>query len=269
MRTEPAPLHALFADLSPTQKLRRAAAVSLRVAERTLLQRTHLDFDGRYGVDTQDASSLERYFAPVHDEAGRGRYEPTSPLHFRYAMGFVPRPLESWSFIDIGSGKGRAVLLAMGYPFRRVEGVEMDPALHAIAQQNVQRYRGARRCGPVALHCADATTLQPPPGDVVVFFYNSFQGALLERFLDHLEASVRETPRRLLLVYSNPLHAAVVARHPGFRRLAEGRSSTARLWKRPQRVVFFGAGLAAQAPALAAPGPRAARAAAPAGDAHA
>jgi SAM-dependent methyltransferase len=253
MSTERASLEQLFADLSPYQKLRRAAAIGLRVTERAVLHGAHLDFDGRHGVDTLDAHSLHSFTVPVHDARGLGRYEPTQPVHFRYAMGFVPPPLERWSFIDIGSGKGRAVLLAMGYPFRRVEGVEMDPALHATAQENVLRYRGARRSGEVALHCGDATTRALPPGDVVVFFYNSFQGPLLEHFLDHLEASLRESPRRLLFLYSNPLRREALERRPAFKLLAEGRSRTGLIWRRPQRLAVFGAGLAAEDAAARAP----------------
>ncbi|HET9449733.1 MAG TPA: hypothetical protein VFO83_02575, partial [Aggregicoccus sp.] len=115
-----------------------------------------------------------------------------------------------------------------------------------------------RSSGEVALHCADATRLPLPPGDVVAFFYNSFQDALLERFLDHLEASVRETPRRLLLVYTNPIQRAAVERRPAFRRLAEGRSRTGLVRRRHQRVVVFGAGFEAAelSPPEAAPTPQ-------------
>jgi hypothetical protein len=36
-------------------------------------------------------------------------------------------------FIDLGSGKGRTLLMASDYPFRRIVGVELLPALHLAA----------------------------------------------------------------------------------------------------------------------------------------
>ena len=44
-------------------------------------------------------------------------------------------------FIDLGSGKGRALLMASDYPFRRIVGVELLPQLHRAAQDNLTKYR--------------------------------------------------------------------------------------------------------------------------------
>jgi hypothetical protein len=226
-------------DRSLYRRLRRLAGITLRVTVRSALRYTPLDFDRAHGVDTTDELGLHDRTVPLHDRDGRGRYEPTTPTHFRFAMGQVPAPLERWAFVDIGSGKGRAVMLAMAYPFRRVEGVELDPALHRVAQENLRRYRGPRRCGQVAVHCGDATTAPLPPGDVVVFFYNSLSGELLERFLDHLEASAREAPRRILLVYSSPMRRAAVERRPAFRIVFDGHSPSDLVWKSPRRLIFY------------------------------
>lgn len=198
---------ALVAGALNSPRLRRTAHRLLSTPARCALRHTALDFDRRHGVDTDGR---------VGSPAEPVWYEPTSPRHFAFAMRFVPPPLARWSLLDVGSGKGRVVLLAMRHPFRRVVGVEFDPDLHAVAEANVRRFPGPRRCGAVELVCADATTLPLPPGDVVVFFYNSFRGALLARYLDHLEASLRETPRRLVLVYSNPTERAAVDARPAF-----------------------------------------------------
>src|SRR5215469_14020200 len=41
-------------------------------------------------------------------------------------------PLDRFHFIDIGAGMGRAMLLASGYPFAQVHGIELNPILAAI-----------------------------------------------------------------------------------------------------------------------------------------
>lgn len=209
---------------------------------RTLFRGTALDFDRAHGVDTSGGGAFKDLITPVHDEVGRSRYEPVAVKHFRFAMTFVPGPLERWSLVDIGSGKGRAVLLAMGYPFRRVVGVELDPALHAAAQANVARYQGPRRCSAVELVHGDATSVPLPPGDVVVFFYNSFGGALLGHFLDGLERALRSAPRRLLFVYSNPVEREQVERRPAFVRRFDGSSPYDLIWWGCRRLVVYEAG---------------------------
>ena len=64
---------------------------------------------------------------------------------------------EQLVFVDLGSGKGRTLLLASEYPFRRIVGVELSPKLHRIAKTNVEKFRSEeQRCRTFALHCMDA-----------------------------------------------------------------------------------------------------------------
>src|SRR5579875_4141831 len=44
-----------------------------------------------------------------------------------------PQSIEQTVFLDVGAGKGRAMMLASQYPFLRVEGVELDEELAGIA----------------------------------------------------------------------------------------------------------------------------------------
>jgi methylase of polypeptide subunit release factors len=44
---------------------------------------------------------------------------------------------KDFTFIDLGSGKGRALVLALSYPFRRVVGVEFALELHRVAEANL------------------------------------------------------------------------------------------------------------------------------------
>ena len=57
----------------------------------------------------------------------------------------LPPDLSSFSFIDIGSGKGRALILAGRLGFREAIGVEFSSNLHRIAEKNLARVRGSMR----------------------------------------------------------------------------------------------------------------------------
>ena len=43
-------------------------------------------------------------------------------------------------FVDAGAGMGRALLLATRRPFKQIVGIEVSPALAAIARENVERW---------------------------------------------------------------------------------------------------------------------------------
>ncbi len=77
-------------------------------------------------------------------------YEPTPVGDLDALLAHVPFALERSTFVDLGSGMGRAVLLAASRPFRQVVGVEISPALHAIAR-DISPPSTARRC--VAATC--------------------------------------------------------------------------------------------------------------------
>ena len=124
--------------------------------------------------------------------------------------------VEEYAFVDIGCGKGRALLLASEMPFREAVGLELDGTLAAIAQRNVERWEelGRTRC-PVRVACGDATEVELPEGRLLVYFYNPFRAPVLRRLVEHLEA--RGGP--LDIVYLYPEEARVFADFPCFRLL--------------------------------------------------
>ena len=105
--------------------------------------------------------------------------------------------------VDIGSGAGRALLVASRLPFDRIVGVELLPAMHALASRNLAGFR-LRRRAPVELVQADATAYPLPDDATVLFFYNSFDDEPFRRLMAGVFASLGRRPRRLRLVYVNP-----------------------------------------------------------------
>jgi SAM-dependent methyltransferase len=114
-------------------------------------------------------------------------------------------------FVDLGSGMGRMVLRAAEYPFRRVIGVELSPELHAIAVANL-RQAGADRDGRIELVCADALTWEIPDDTSVFFLYNPFRDEVFAAAMERVFASYDRHPRRIRIVYRNPVeHERLIA----------------------------------------------------------
>lgn len=165
------------------------------------------EFDWNHRVNTTSATVgfRDRLLGVFHSP-----YQPTEADLFHEMLGaLLQRASVNFSdylFIDLGSGKGRTLLMASDYPFRRVVGVELLPALHYIAQENLQRYRGERqKCFTLEAVCADATHFPFPLEPTILYLFNPFPEDGLRRMLVCLRESLRMQPRNVYLLYHNPL----------------------------------------------------------------
>src|SRR5437868_798915 len=92
------------------------------------------DYDWDFRVNTTSATvSFRDRLMGVFSSA----YQPTDPAFFHEMICRLPAKFRDFTFIDLGSGKGRTLLMASDYCFRRIIGVEHLPTLHSIAQENV------------------------------------------------------------------------------------------------------------------------------------
>ena len=126
--------------------------------------------------------------------------------------------IEDYTFVDLGCGKGRALLLASRLPFREVIGIELNPELAAIAQQNADRWRNlGEAASPIRVQIGDATELVLPSEPTLLFLYNSFAEPMAHRLASHLSHAT--TSPAIDLIYQNAYHAQVFNAHLGFREL--------------------------------------------------
>lgn len=135
-------------------------------------------------------------------------------------------PIERTIFLDVGAGKGRAMLLASEYPFLRVEGIELNPKLADIARRNIsiwEKTQQSTMLAPLTLHEDDATRMLLPHEPLLAHLFHPFEDKLLRRFLRHVEKDLTAHSRPFDLFYVNAEHDSLLDKHPGFERLWLGR----------------------------------------------
>jgi SAM-dependent methyltransferase len=138
-------------------------------------------------------------------KASGERYYPVGVIPFNRILASLRLDFSRFTFVDIGAGKGRAVLLASRYPFRQVIGVEHAPELHAIMTQNIDRYRSqAAACSPMTGILADATQFRLPAGPCLLFFFNPLKSEALEKVVSNLVQSYLSDPRRIVVLFLHP-----------------------------------------------------------------
>lgn len=132
-------------------------------------------------------------------------------------------PLAGYTFIDVGAGMGRAMLIAAEMSFCRVIGVELHPVLARIAQKNILRWCAAGRArAPMQMECGDAMELALPQTPTVLFLFNPFGATVMRLLLKRIASSYAERPGQLDLLYVNDEQKAVIDAQRGFKLLWRG-----------------------------------------------
>jgi predicted RNA methylase len=194
------------------------------------------DYDWEYRVNTTSGAVgwRDRLLGMFHSE-----YQPTDPVAFREMLDGLQQTiaqssnsdqgplnlrnftLSDFTFVDLGSGKGRTLLMASDYPFRRIVGVELIPALHQIAQENVRQYKSElQKCFVLETICADATTFLFPEEPLVVFLFNPFGESGMRQVVANIEQSLTAHPRRVYVLYHNPLLEHILAESGALKKIA-------------------------------------------------
>jgi len=176
---------------------------------RAALRDQDLEFDRKWGVDTSGKLVPEAADVVGANWDHGCRYQAVCADSLEQTLSELSLDLHQFTFLDFGSGKGRAVLAASQLPFRRVIGVEYSQSLDQVAKRNLKIFpQFARKCRDVELVCADATQFPIPSGPLILFVNNSFGTAIIAEVVKNLEASFQREPRRIVVLYFNAFFAA-------------------------------------------------------------
>lgn len=195
----------------------------------------HGRWDRRWGTDTSGVEQAYLAELAEADAAHAEHYEPVGWQTFARLVADMGVDTRSHTFVDLGSGKGRALFFASELGFPRIVGVELAERLHLLAHRNRERFgRGSGRAHGIELVHGDATRYSYPAGPLCVFMFNPFRGPVMEAVVAQLSAHVTRTGVPALIGYVNPKCAPLLDGTAGVTRLRAGapmvgllRSSTA------------------------------------------
>lgn len=162
-------------------------------------------FDAQHGVETGGILFPEDLSTGKPGDLCNNGYFGIAPSVFRQLCDRLAIDYRAFTFVDLGSGKGRALLLASEFPFRAIIGVELSPHLHRAALDNVSRYRPlVQRCTNILCIEGDAAEYRLPAGPLVLYMWNAFEGPVFEKVVTALENSLQRDPREVYVVYVHP-----------------------------------------------------------------
>lgn len=168
------------------------------------------DWENRVNTTTGTVGWRERLLGIFHSP-----YQPTDPALFQEMMAALPITFDQFTFIDLGSGKGRTLLMASEYPFQKIVGVEILSELDRAAQENIQAYKSpTQKCSTIQAVCGDARDFDLPDEPLVLYLFNPLLGTPLRHLIERLGKSLAHSPRPVWIIYHNPMLEPALAVSP-------------------------------------------------------
>lgn len=167
-------------------------------------------FDQRFGVDTDGYEPLTIDEVPSDSAQfveGATPYQPTHERVLADVFAQLPDGFESATFVDLGCGRGRALIEAARHPFARILGIELSERHAEAARTNVatflENHEDDTRCPNIEVVCADAGSLPLPDGPLYLFAFNPFPADTLASILERAARGASEPRRSITLATVN------------------------------------------------------------------
>ncbi len=174
-----------------------------------------LRFDRSLGIDTAGVIEADE----LGNGAGAKGYHAMPPKIAEYMIAQVASRAKEFTFVDVGSGKGRVVLIAARYPFRKVIGVELSEPLCQVARQNIRNAAARLNCiTPIDIVHVDARTFVFPNGSCALFMYSPFIDEVADQVVNNILQSFEAEPREILILYYSDAFPARLSAPPFVKR---------------------------------------------------
>lgn len=211
-----------MASLIQIMNLRNARMVFRNISKvgfATTIQYVTSDllFDFKYGVETINTVMLDELEINSPNKAHGRYYEGTNVYVFKKMFSLVEIDASNSCFIDFGSGKGKAMLLAAEKKFRKVIGVEFSGELIDICRRNLEIFkRKTKSKTEFDIIHADAAEYDIPDDANLLYFANPFDEMLIAKVIDNILESLEKRPREIVVMHLYPQGNMAFASHPRF-----------------------------------------------------
>lgn len=108
--------------------------------------------------------------------------------------------------VDFGSGKGRVLLVAAQYPFKKIIGVDISERLNERAKKNIQKLKRRFRCKNFDWITEEASSYEVPSDVSHAYLFHPFYHDCFLKVVENIKKSIQAVPRPFTLIYFNPVY---------------------------------------------------------------
>jgi 16S rRNA G966 N2-methylase RsmD len=163
-------------------------------------------FEILFGVKTMKLSRIANLDIGFDSKLHGFDYYATRSRPFKKILKKVKNTKNS-VFVDIGSGKGKCLILADIYGFKKSVGVEFSKELVDISKKNVKKYlnRKGKNFGEIEIYHEDASTFIIKEDYNIFYLFNPFDEKICNAVLNNILESLKHYPREAWIIYCGPL----------------------------------------------------------------
>lgn len=164
-------------------------------------------FDKKHGTNT---TNMMDFFEPQYIMNDQTFYQtmPSSKITETFEM--LNTDFDDYAFIDVGCGKGKPLLVASDYPFKKIIGIDIAAELINIAHSNINIYKkGELDTSRFELIHKSIEEYTIPEEKLVIHLFNPLNETLMETFLKQIEQSYKNYAREIIFIYVIPVHKEV------------------------------------------------------------
>jgi SAM-dependent methyltransferase len=114
--------------------------------------------------------------------------------------------------LDIGCGKGSAMLAMLKFPFARVDGIELSKEISEIAIRNLTKLKKQRW----QVINGDAITYKDYNAYSMLYLYNPFPEEIMRQVVANIHSSISGREQEMLIIYNNPVCHEVIVKNGVF-----------------------------------------------------
>ncbi|MBX3240171.1 MAG: class I SAM-dependent methyltransferase [Chitinophagaceae bacterium] len=157
----------------------------------------------KYGINTTKPVELKDLTIKKGNIRQSSRYEAVNYYILENLLQKLTTLVSPGTFVDLGCGKGRAMVVAAHYGFKTIKGIDFAEEMCREAEQNLDNLRSELDVD-FTIVPANVPDYTIQPDDSVFFMFNPFAKETIIQFLDNLEESLLHHPRDIYFLYVSP-----------------------------------------------------------------
>lgn len=199
-----------------TQKLRNQSLKSVFIDLITYTYDRYFDF--KYNLDTYSWVSNSELVKEDKIALHASEYQSVKVLALRKLLKKIDIK-DKTVFLDIGSGKGRILLVASEFKFKEVRGIEFSKKLCDIAEENIKKYKEKVNTSTIfKIINQDAAKYKFRNDEAIFFLYNPFDQFIMKQVFDNISKSFYEHKRDITIIYAYPVNNAFLESYPNIQK---------------------------------------------------
>lgn len=163
----------------------------------------------KYGIDTIELNRLKGLSVNSENLTHASIYQGANYFLLEKAFEYLQRINANNTIVDFGCGKGRALVVAACYGFRKIIGIDFAKALCLSAEQNIAKVQSYFPSTSFIVICDDVINYVIKEDENVFFFFNPFDEVIMLHVVKKILKSLKENPRHVHIVYLNPVHKEI------------------------------------------------------------